>query len=170
MIKYLLVLSSFLGFSALAADQMDREGILRYGDGSIHYMNQQDAMKACPEGTHLPSAREMAIESQKLGHRGLLELNQVESGKEPEGYYKISAENSDGTKDEFYFNDYPESYRSPHDDLGRNWFWSSSVPSGVSGAVYFFVSELGGIAYEVESEFGHIYESSYFTLGVRCIQ
>lgn len=61
-------------------------------------------------------------------------MNQVNPGKIPAGYYKVSAINPDGQKDEFYFSD--EGYKSPIGDFGNDAFWSSSVASDDSRLAY----------------------------------
>lgn len=91
---------------------------------------------------HLPTIRELAEEAQSRGAKGILELSQVNPDQVPTGYYKISAINPDGNKDEFYYN--PEGYilRS---DLYVYRFWSSSIHLYSRNYAYSFHT---GISYE----------------------
>ena len=126
--QFLLACIFVVAGAGARADTVDQDGILRGDQGRLLRMNQTDAIQACSKhGMHLPTIRELAKISQALGSKGILELSQVESGKVPDGYFKISAVNPDGTKDEFYFNN--DGYKRPEGDLGSNWFWSSSVYS-----------------------------------------
>ena len=141
--KFLLLLASIFMVSAGAhADTVDQDGVLRDEQGKVLIMNQADAIKDCSQhGMHLPSIHELAKIGQDLGAKGILELSQVESGKVPDGYYKISAVNPDGTKEEFYFN--YDGYKRPEGDLGNNWFWSSSVNSDYSFSGYYLYGNSG---------------------------
>jgi len=132
--------------------------ILHNADGNIRYMNQYEAMKACPVGTHLPTIRELAEESQSRGARGILEVIQVNPDIVPAGYYKISAINPNGQKDEFYFN--YEGYKDPTGDLGNNWFWSSSVNPYYSH-----------VAFDLFGGYGYVYDNLryYSDHAVLCI-
>lgn len=142
--KYFLLIASLVFLSSVAqASKLDQDGILRKDDGSIHYMNHYDALKACPEGTRLPTVHEQAKESEARGAKGILKntdgsevtRQQVESGavQLPRDYYFVSAL-IDSSKaatadnvDEFYFNF--RHYDRPEGDLGTEFFWSSSVYS-----------------------------------------
>lgn len=141
--KYFLITITTLALGAASAQAAGE--ILRDADGSIRYMNQHDAMKACPAGTHLPTIRELAKESQARGAIGILEVNQGNSDGVPTGYYKISAINPNGQKDEFYFN--CEGYKRPNGDLGNNWFWSSSLHSNYSDFGYLLNGGSGFVGY-----------------------
>lgn len=120
--------------------------ILRNADGSINkYMNQYEAMKACPAGTHLPTARELAKEAQARGAKGILEVNQVRRAGKPNGYYEISAINPDGQDDVFYFNE--DGYKRPDDALEGMLFWSSSSVSFSNARAFLFNGDDGGLPY-----------------------
>ena len=92
-----------------------------------------DVCDVAGEG-HLPTIRELAKESIAMGAKGILEMSQVNPDKVPAGYYKVSAINPDGQKDEFYFND--KGFKSPKGDFGNNSFWSSSIASDDSRLAY----------------------------------
>jgi len=99
---------------------------------------------ACPAGTHLPTIRELAKKGQALGAKGILEVNQVTPDSVLfDGYYKISAINPNGEKDEFYYSN--AGYKRPDGDLGNNNFWSSSVDSNYSDRAFVF-DGFGGTA------------------------
>lgn len=134
--------------------------VLRNADGSIRFMNQLMAMKACPAGTHLPTTRELAEESQARGAKGILELSQVPDFRPPPGYEKISAINPDATKDEFYFS--PEGYKRPSGESEQYWLWSSSVEDSGGGMVF------GYDRYEISGDLGKGPRGSDVLKAVRC--
>lgn len=146
--QLLLIVTIFVSIFEARADIVDPDGILRNDDGSIFYTTHRWAEKACPTGTHLPSIRELAELSQKSGSKGILERNQVDPIRVPAGYHKISAINSDGKWDEFYFSN--DGYEPPAGDLGSNWFWSSS--SSFYGAAYCYALRDTGEPYWVRHE------------------
>ncbi len=94
--------------------------LIAFSDGyAAIYMNQPDAIKYCAsQGQHLPSARELAQLATSRGAAGISETAK-------NGYYQVNAKNADGKVDSFYFRN--SGYIRPADDLGNNWFWSSSV-------------------------------------------
>ena len=113
--------------------------ILRDASGRVRHMNQYDAERTCREqGTRLPTARELAVYSQSLGARGIRETAhpgvvmsdttvraEIEQ-MDRDGYYPIYVANSSGQRAvDFYFN--YSGYQRPAGDLGKLWFWSSSV-------------------------------------------
>ena len=160
-----LFLSTLFVFSA-RADVLDRDGILRNDDGTIRRMSQVKALRACPEGTHLPTIREMAAAGHGLGARGLLEPEEAKAANYPEGYAKIDSINANDNEDEFYFN--YNGYKTPAGDLGKNWFWTSSRV--VSGHQDYDESKK---AYYVNGKYGYalddsIGESKYYFVAVRC--
>ena len=127
-----------LGTTQAHANQIDRNGVVRDDDGSMIYMQQYDAMSACPKHTHLPTAHELAKQAGALGAQGILKnangsevtVQQVNSNQAvvPNGYYEVKAINSDNSRDDFYFND--QGYKNPEDHLGNHLgdaFWSSSL-------------------------------------------
>lgn len=113
--------------------------VLRDGSGNVLYLSQieasgistltgkkerPDACEVAGKG-HLPTLRELAEDAQKKGAKGILEVSQVDPNEVPSGYSKISAYNSDGQIDEFYFN--RSGYKRPHGEIGDYTFWSSSA-------------------------------------------
>ncbi len=102
--------------------------IARNADGSVKYMNQNQAIQYClGQGAHLPSAREWAQYSFMLVAEGILEVDFVDSnlgGRPPVGYSLINAKDFlTGSSDAFYFN--LTGYQRPEGELGDNWFfWS----------------------------------------------
>lgn len=134
--------------------------ILHYPHGGIMLSNHEDASKACPARTRLPTIRELAKESQELGAIGILELTQVDPYSVPHGYIKISAINTDGRMDEFYYNN--QGYKSPGGKLGAFNFWSSSVLSRYSDGALMMYGLDGEITY------GYRYHS-YDIAAIRCV-
>jgi len=163
-------LSSILILSSIALSGVVHAGltpqfgdIARHADGSVNYMNQEDAVKYCSEikgeGAHLPSIRELAqlasqvctpetLGVEPCGAAGIKEINQYprESATYKDGYYVVTPLNEKS----FYFSD--AGYKRPSGDLGDNKFWSSTVfpdhyfpdhpdlgyvLSGVYGGVYY---------------------------------
>lgn len=84
-----LTVLTILIFGAVSARAFGE--ILRNADGSLMYVTHFNAMKACPAGTRLPTAREFASESQARGAKGILEENQVDPNNIPRGYDKVVA-------------------------------------------------------------------------------
>lgn len=136
--KLVIVLSIFFGLNAHAGGE-----ILRGASGYAKLMFYDEAVKACPKGTHLPTVRELAKEMEAYGAKGILELKQVDPNKVPFEYYKVSAVNRDGRRDVFYYN--RVDYKGPIEDLESHWFWSSSVDSNDSKFAFGFGSEYGDI-------------------------
>lgn len=147
--------------SSAEANYLDPEGILRNDDGAIVYLNQHQANKACPENTQLPSARQMAIISQSRGAKEILELAQVKNGTVPEGYYKISAINIDGSKDEFFYNH--EGYQNPGGTVGTDWFWTSSIFVDDTNQAFY----LGGSSGFIGQDFRRFYLSAVLCLPIK---
>jgi len=158
-VKYLFVIACLFVGAFAEADYLDKDGILRSDDGHIRRMNQYDALRACPTGTRLPTAREFAKEAKRLGAKGILELGEVKNGEIPEGYEEISVKNPDGTKDGFYYNS--EGYKNPESDLGKNLFWSSSIHADNFNFVFIFYGYYGIIDY--------YFHASFNDISVRCI-
>lgn len=130
----------------------------RDASGRVRHMNQYDAEKYCLNlGSRLPTIRELAEESQKRGAKGILETAYpgvsanapaVEVEREQminDGYREIFTKNiADESVVDFYFNF--SGYQRPAGDLGRYWYWSSSVhPDGDSLYAYLFVGAIGVI-------------------------
>jgi hypothetical protein len=99
------------------------------------------------KGSRLPTARELAQIATQMGAKGILEKNVVDSelkGVAPEGYFLVATVNSDGTKDQFYYNF--SGYVPPADGSAKllNW-WSSSVQSGYSNYSYVLLGKTGNL-------------------------
>jgi hypothetical protein len=86
-------------------------------------------LKACPTGTHLPTMREIAEYCTALGAKGILEIADVNPGAIPKDYLHYQVTNSDNSQEEFYFNE--KGYQRPNGDLGKEFFWTSSLDSFV---------------------------------------
>lgn len=94
--------------------------VARDPDGKVKYMNIIEAVQHCENnGSHLPSARELAQFSVNLGAKGIVEV--CDAGDDY--CQKIEAKNIDGKNDSFYFSS--AGYRPPEGDLGKVWFLSS---------------------------------------------
>ncbi len=87
--------------------------------GRIRLMNQVEAFNYCArQGQHLPSVRELAQLATSMGAAGISETAK-------DGYHQVSAKNADEKTDSFYFS--YAGYKRPAGDLGKTFFWSSSV-------------------------------------------
>ncbi len=86
------------------ADSLDQSGVVRNDDGTVHYMNHLEAMKACPAGTHIPTVREFTEEAHSRGRNEVLEVGQVDPNAVPDDYFKFSVVDPNGKNDEFYYN------------------------------------------------------------------
>ncbi len=124
-------------------------------------MTQPAAVEYCQDPSnvqqpaHLPSARELAQLSMSLGAKGIVDT----CGKDQNCYKISNIQNSDGSKDEFYYS--YSGYQRPPGDLGSNWFWSSSVYSGYS----YYAFDLNGDVGDVDS--GHRNRDNF--IAVRCV-
>ncbi len=145
--KYLSLLAAiiFLASSGAYADWLDSDGILRKDDGRFSLMNQSDALKSCPPGTHLPTIRELASLSQASGAKGILEVDPSDPFSTPYRYKRVSAVNANGARDEFNFSS--ADYVRPSGDLGHSSFWSSSERLGVSGYSFVLDGASGDVAW-----------------------
>jgi hypothetical protein len=101
--------------------------IVRNADGSVHYMNQLLADKYCrDQGSHLATARELALVAQSLGAQGISETAK-------DGYLPVYGSYPEGGYDNFYYSG--KGYQRPPGDLGNLEFWSSSHdPHGYEGS------------------------------------
>lgn len=126
----------------LNADQPERDGILRSSDGSILELTQQQAVKACPVGSRLPTARELAGIARTNGAKGILELSDIGSHI-PSGYSLSTTVDSHGSHDIFYFSN--ENYHPPKGSLGYQAFWSSSLELGNAERAFIFSGATGDI-------------------------
>jgi hypothetical protein len=132
---FLIVVSIFsFIFSIAQANQLDSEGFLRDDSNKVLFLTQEKAMTSCPEGTHLPTSREYAIDCQKRGAQGSLEYNEVNPHQVPENYYLIEALNPDGSTERFYFNF--DGYVPPEGLAGVYPTWSSTIHSQESTLGY----------------------------------
>ena len=115
--------------------------IAKNSNGSVKFLLQKEAVQYCADqGAHLPSARELARLSMRLGAKGIAE---VTSPIPDDSYFKISARNTDGSLDKFYFSF--KGYQRPTDEIGNNWFWSSSVESDNFTAAFYLSGKDGFI-------------------------
>ncbi len=112
----------------------DKDGFIRNSDCSFRGMHYDDAIKACPAGTHLPTAREVAEYSQSKGAKGISRTKFDENSSAPSGYTSVASTNPEGTQeDAFYYSN--EGYSHPGTaDTGS--FWLSSLPQGSYGIHY----------------------------------
>ena len=125
--------------------------VLRDRAGNIRNMNQDEAARTCRElGTRLPTARELAAHSQRLGACGILSPSDYESfqgsrdcSKTDYALIRVGAGISEPA-DEFYFN--RSGYQRPAGDFGIYWFRSSSVRPDDSSYEY----GLGGYSGDVD--------------------
>jgi hypothetical protein len=140
-------LASFVSLGIVAAFATcafaSSSDVLKNADGSVRIMNQYDALRACPVGSHLPTIRELAMESHTLGAGGILEIDPALPNQAPVGYVKIAALNADGKTDQFYFS--WDGYRTPDGDLGDGWVWSSSLVTDQSSDAFVSSLHYGGI-------------------------
>jgi len=137
--------------------------IVKDAHGKVRTMNQYDADKYCKSiGSRLPTARELALYSQSLGARGILETSYsgIDSASskvqteitqmDKEGYYPIYTKNSaEKTVVDFYFN--YSGYQRPAGDLGNYSFWSSSVHPYSSNFAYYLYGYDGVIYFDYRS-------------------
>lgn len=152
---------------------LDANGILRNDDGTIRYMNLDEALQSCPRGTHLPTVRELARDAQSRGAKGILETSQVNPNQVSPFVIKVSAVDPNGRLDEFYY-DY-RGYQRPMGDLGNNNFWSSSSvarPIQFNSGYVLSHWRAVGHAPDYPRENGGIYEAYriYKGYAVRCFQ
>ncbi len=115
--------------SAFAA-KVGQDRILRNDDGSILYLSHSSALKACPQGTHLPSAREMLSLYKADGTKILepREANEEWKSRKNSGdfsnFYCYDAKNIDGARDRFCV--VYDGLKSQDGALAGN-FWTSSI-------------------------------------------
>ena len=148
--------------------------IVKDAHGKVRTMNQYDADKYCKSiGSRLPTARELALYSQSLGARGILETSYsgIDSASskvqteitqmDKEGYYPIYTKNSaEKTVVDFYLN--YSGYQRPAGDFGNYWFWSSLVHPYYSYNAYDLDGYNGGI--------GNYNRSNDDLIAVRCVR
>lgn len=110
--------------------QIDADGVVRDSQGQLIFLSQADAAKVCAaNGMHLPSVFELMALYRPMGFwvEEIYDENQTPSHG-PNSNYKCI-----GTT---CYNSF--SYRSPNNDLGNNWFWTSR--RYLSSFGYFFMA------------------------------
>jgi uncharacterized protein (TIGR02145 family) len=142
---------------ALQAGQAPRFlDIAKNADGSPNLMPQSEAIAYCkdpnqvPQPAHLPSARELAQLSTSLGAKGIVDKCEGSDQK----CYTISAINVDGSQDTFNFS--YDGYQRPSGELGKNWFWSSSVSSYYSYSAYYLYGVNGSVYYDYRYDYNAV--------------
>ena len=118
---YLLLLFCNLISLSVRADYVGAYSILRTDDGQVKLIKQGTEFNTCPEGTYLPTLRELAKETESWGAKGVLELNAV--NQIPPGYRLIRATDQWGNKDEFYYS-----------------FTGCKLPTEIDGVVFWMAS------------------------------
>ena len=141
---------------SLRADCAELGEIVRNANGSVRPMTQYHAEIYCKEhGTRLPTAREFAVYSQRLGARGIRETAypgvaysnaavQAEiSQMDGSGYGPIYVyvPRSGQSAVDFYYA--YGGYQRPAGDLGSHWFWSSSIYPDNPDLAYGLVGDFG---------------------------
>jgi hypothetical protein len=123
-------------------------------DGNFLHLNQYDANSFCRnKGLRLPTARELAHFSQSQGAQGISETPK-------DGYRLVKGLDSEGNQDYFYFSS--QGYMRPAGDLGKKYFWSSSMHPNYPGYAYGLDGYDGAIVTnDVKVNFG---------VRVRCVQ
>ncbi len=152
------------------ADILEGDGIVRDSRGNLLKMNQEEAVNTCAKrGMHLPTIRELAKICQSRGAKGILETSKVQEGgssdnlpleyspnnTEDDTYYLYSVKNSNGKRDEFYFN--PRGYVAPPGDLGNQNFLSSSVHFYRAGQVVLGLNGKNGVLSDMGFSDSHGY-------------
>jgi hypothetical protein len=154
--KHLFIFTLFALGTGARADTLDGDGILRDDQGAVRLVKHSEALTACPQGTHLPTIRELTSLAKAQGSK-ILELAEVQ-GEPPFGYHLVEATNPDGKIDRFYYNSY--GYRRPDGEaLRRNGFWSTSLSMN---PIY---------AFEFSGDIGYPYSvhRGQFDFAVRCL-
>jgi hypothetical protein len=139
--------------------------VLKDERGNLRKASQRSAIQACSQlGMHLPTIRDWAKFGKARGAKGIVEVDRVREQDKLDGAVMITATNSDGRKDDFYYN--PSGYVSKPDEGREQPYWSSSLCIGcVVGG-----SRSGGdSSYSFYSN-GEIHDH-YDTLGfaIRCL-
>jgi hypothetical protein len=140
--------------------------ILKTSNGDIDHMTYEQAMKACPIGSHLPTAREITQLAVNEGAEGILTQAQVDReralgvpfGDLAQGVSQIVALNPGQFEpDRFWFRF--AGYKVPTGDLVYEWFWSSSLDPRGYGWPFYFQNHSGVIAVAFPN----------YKMAVRCI-
>lgn len=97
-------------------------GLVRDEYDRLLAMNRNNAQKYCESKySHLPSIRELAEISEKLGAKGILEV--TGSAPTDDSYILVEGKNIDGTEDKFYFSNVGHTHATVN---GYFQVWSSS--------------------------------------------
>lgn len=111
-------------FGVHEGNWLDENGIIYIGFNGHTVLDQftlDEAIKACPNGMHLPTARELAKASVFYGAK-ILEEIEVNPTQIPKWFYLMETVEPNGITDKFYYN--RDGYRN--DRLSDFVFWSSS--------------------------------------------
>ena len=122
-----VVLGSLFFCLAAHANILDADGVLKNASGQLVLMDFYEARKACPQGTHIPSAHEAATLLQGYGARGIDDLAPPECGFFDHAS-RVSTLRSSGVSDTFCF--YTNGFIPPTSDFARGIFWTSSYATG----------------------------------------
>lgn len=125
--------------------------------GEIIRLYQDEAIEHCEtKGSRLPTAREYALFALEFGAK---EVSETENDRN----YLVKGSDSEGNPDYFYFDS--NGYYRPSNDLGRNWFWTSSNSPDYAEFAYVFNGILGYVSYGYRN--GYNGSDRYYA--VRCI-
>lgn len=143
----LLLTASLLFANARGyADSVDQDGPLRDDHGKVILMKQADALSACGKrGMHLPTIRELVRMYQSAG------LIIWETNDPGGDLWPVPARNPNGKTDAFYLDN--RNYVRPSNDLGKNWFWSSSTFVFSSDQKFLSLNSLTGEVIDVADDF-----------------
>lgn len=137
----------FISLTVKANAEMSNADILRNtDDNSIKYMTYDEAITACPTGTHLPTVNEFTKHAQSLGAKILKEEKQLDFNPIDIRYSTwslVAVTNPDKIEDPFYYSvskanfDFRElAYQQPEGDIGSIDFWTSSKHYDIFGVAF----------------------------------
>ncbi|MFA6238121.1 MAG: hypothetical protein WC635_12380 [Bacteriovorax sp.] len=156
--KTICLLALFISTMAAAGSPPPFSDIIRNADGSIREMVQSSeylksvgqslpngelgALEYCAsQGMRLPTIREWLQLAASLGAPEIIEVSQYRG--EP-NYYLAKVQTPDGGVDSFYVGSpWASGYQRPEGDLGKGYFWSSSVHPDAWKTLHIFNSTLG---------------------------
>jgi hypothetical protein len=108
---------------SVRAATVDKDGFLKDSGGTILTMTYEKAMKACPAGKRLGSARGTAKELV-----GSDSVKKAGGDVAPPGFDLVETFEAElHSADKFYFSN--RDYRAPSGELGEERFWTSSAHS-----------------------------------------
>ena len=136
--------------------------ILRNADKKIKYMTFDEALKSCPEGSRLPTAKEFASVSRSLGAVGSIDPYLVDPAQVPPGYNEVYTKNPNMTMERFFFSNV--GYR-PIAEFVNVPLWSSSVYPTVSEQSAFFNGKVRVRAFPGESDLVHYFDGTTGNVG-----